>query len=108
MFFSILQSCVIFNTANLWRKILMRFQKKSMIIFAAMLSLGMRPAYAGGEKQFADGMIAYQSRNYRAAAAKFLESLESGNGCPEVYLYMAHYDCSRASNLPKVLSNSDF
>ncbi len=68
----------------------MRNRQKSMIIFAALLSLGMSPAYAGGEKQFADGMIAYQSRNYRAAAAKFLESLESGNGCAEVYLYMAH------------------
>jgi len=75
---------------NFGERILMRIKQKSLIVLVALFSLGVRPAYAGGEKQFADGMTAYQSRNYRAASAKFLESLESGNGSPEVYLYMAH------------------
>lgn len=48
------------------------------------------PAFAGGEKQFAEGMIAYNSKNYRVAAMKFNDSLNAGNGASEVYLYMAH------------------
>lgn len=66
--------------------------KTSLSIAASLIlaAIAANPALAGGEKQFADGMAAYKLRNYRAAAAKFQESLDNGNGSAEVYIYMAH------------------
>ncbi len=68
----------------------MRVRQKSIVIIAALFSIGIHPAYAGGETLFADGMASYQGKNYRAAAKKFNDALLAGYGAPEVYIYMAH------------------
>lgn len=47
-------------------------------------------AFASDDKAFADGIKAYKECRYRAAANKFQEAFEKGNGSPEVYLYWAH------------------
>jgi hypothetical protein len=58
--------------------------------FLILLASLSNPAFAGGEVQYQEGLKAYKARNYRAVAKSFNESLESGNGSAEVYLYMAH------------------
>lgn len=55
-----------------------------------MIFCSTPPAFAGGETQFKEGLKAYHARSYRAASKCFSESLESGNGSPEVYIYLAH------------------
>lgn len=68
------------------------YQMKALIysLFLILLASLSNPAFAGGEVQYQEGLKAYKARNYRAAAKSFNESLESGNGSAEVYLYLAH------------------
>ncbi|MEZ4488265.1 MAG: retroviral-like aspartic protease family protein [Cyanobacteriota/Melainabacteria group bacterium] len=80
-------------------RIFCRFDR-TLVALSLVLSVNLAPivsnkvpmqsAIAGGESEFAQGLKMYKARNYTAAAKAFEQSLASGNGSADVYIYMAH------------------
>lgn len=63
------------------------------ILLATAFGLGSKSsagAWAAQEDDYADGLVAYQKRDYKLAGEKFWASITGGNNSAGTWLYLAH------------------